>query len=166
MKQERKLNLPGRFLKGQSQKKFGPMMTILLCMILISIFAVTWSLFISGPSRLHEVQQEKVTEKIKKEVPSIQGLSEHIFDYVTYNGYTEDTLYWFDQKGDEITTRPIGTLDYDKAKQEALDKYQVETKTIQLTFGYNMPCYEIIGSNTLLLLDYDSLTLVYQREVE
>lgn len=139
-------------------------MTWMLAISLFLLIAVLWALFISGPARLHEVQLEESYAKIKEQVPDIQGLEENIFDYVTYSGYTNDTIYWFNQKCEPIATRDLATLDYTKAKQVALDEYDIETQTINLTFGYSAPCYEIQGEKAFLLLDYDTFERVYERD--
>ena len=157
-------------LKKKTKKRggssyYGFPMTLTLVFTFLFVFAHLWALFISGPARVHDEQLAKAYATIEKKVPGIQGLRQNIFDYVTYQGYTEDTLYWFDQKLDEITTRDIGTLDYEKAREIAQKEYGIEPSTVELTFGYNSPCYEVIGSDRMLLLDYDTFTRVYERQV-
>lgn len=142
------------------------LLTLLLLLGNIALILVLWALFVGGPSRIHEEQQQKAITAIKEEVPEMQGLEQTIFDYVTWQGYTPDTLYWFDGNGSVITTRDMGTLDYDKAKAEAKEKYGIEAETIQTAYGYSAPCYEIRGSGRLLLLDYDTLEWIYEREDE
>ena len=71
-------------------------LTFILCIVLFLIISLNWSLFISGPSRIQEEKNEKILSKIEKRVEGIKGLTCQIFDYVTFNGYTKDTLYWFD----------------------------------------------------------------------
>ena len=95
----------------------------------------------------------------------IKGLTCHIFDYVTFNGYTKDTLYWFDENGDTITKREISDLNYEKAKDVAKEEYNVDCKTIELGYGYNNPCYEIVGTDYMILIDFDSFVRVYEREI-
>lgn len=160
-----RLKLPVNLFYNKRTGQFGWGVTALLALGLFLLFSSMWALFIAGPARMHEEAQQQVISKIEKEVSGIQGLSEHIFDYVTWNGYTSDTLYWFNQKGEQITTRPIESLNYDQAKADALEKYGIEASSIQLAYGYNTPCYEIEGSDQILLLDYDTLTKVYQRQV-
>jgi hypothetical protein len=87
----------------------------------------------------------------------------NVFDYVTYQGYTDDTLYWFDENGQVITSRDMSTLDYDSALQAAKDDYDMEAETITLAFGYDSPVYQLEEGKRLLLLDYDSLERVYER---
>lgn len=162
----KKLKLPSSYFEKHKEKKFGWPMTIFLACVLVLIIAVLWALFISGPARLHEVEQKEAFQKVEETVPGIQGVSAHVFEYITYTGYTEDDLYWIDQKFKIITSRPIETLDYQKAKDKAKESYGIDTETIELTFGYNTPCYEIIGSDKMILLDYDTLTRVYERSTK
>lgn len=142
------------------------LLTLLLLLGNIALVLVLWALFVGGPSRIHDEQQQSALEAIEQQVPGVQGLQETIFDYVTWQGYTEDTLYWFDGNGSVITTRDLGTLDYEKAKAKAKDEYGIEADTIQTAYGYSAPCYEIRGSGKLLLLDYDTLEWIYEREDE
>lgn len=146
--------------------KFNRRFTALLWVILIGLILVLWALFISGPNRVHEAVVEQTEAKITKEVSGIQGITQHIFDYTTYQGYTDDTLYWFDTNGKKITTRKMSTLNYDAAEKEALDNYGIETKSIVLGYGYNNPCYVIEGEHSMILLDYDTLERVYQRDLQ
>lgn len=147
----------------RAKKQFGFGMSLFLTALMIFLIMAIWSLFVAGPYKVHEEKLVAIYAKIQQEVPNIRGLEQVDFDYVTYQGYTDDTLYWFDVTGALITTRPINTLNYQAAKDKALAQYNVETDTIQLAYGYTSPVYEIQGSNTFLLLDYDSLELIYQR---
>lgn len=146
-------------------KFYGKRLTAVLWIVLILIIAILWSLFISGPSRVHEVTLQNDLDQITEENKGITGLTVHQFDYTTYQGYTETTLYWFDENCEIITTREIATLDYEAAKEKASTDYGIECDTIELGYGYDNPVYEIRGSNKIILLDYDTLERVYQREV-
>lgn len=152
--------------KKTKSKYFGPWMTILLIGIIVLMITTLWSLFISGPTRIYEEKQADRYAQIRKEVKGIKGLEENKFDYVTYQGYTDDTLYWFNEKCKIITTREIGTLDYEKAKSIAQSQYDLKCDSIALTFGYDSPCYELHGSGRVLMLDYDTFERVYERQVE
>lgn len=160
-------NMPLSLLKrkkpAKKKKYFGWGLTASLAVLFVLIFAVMWALFISGPSRLHEEKQRQVREVIASEVPEIQGVEENIFEYITYQGYTIDTLYWFDQTGQIITTRPLDTLDYNKARQKALDSCGIDAQSVELAFGYTSPVYEIVSGDVLIMLDYDTLEKVYER---
>ena len=53
-----------------------------------------WSEFISGSNRVKEQIYTQRVEKIEKQNKHIKGISEHVFDYTTYQGYDDTTLYW------------------------------------------------------------------------
>lgn len=145
--------------------RFNRRFTALLWIILIVLIMVLWSLFISGPNRIKEEQERIVTQKIEKKVDGIQGLSMHLFDYQTYQGYTDSKLYWFDANGDIITTRKMEELDYDKASKTAKKEYDVDTAAIYLGYGYDNPCYVIEGKDTMILIDFDTYVKVFEREL-
>lgn len=141
-------------------------MTLGLCLAFVVVFWLLWCLFVAGPSRVHDqVEQERI-DAIKSEVPNIQGLNQNNFEYITYQGYTDDTLYWFDMTGQIITTREMQTLDYNKARETAKSTYGIDADVIELAFGYTTPVYELQGSGKLLMLDYDTLEKVYERSLE
>lgn len=144
-------------------KLTSKMLTLLLSCVLILMIGVTWSLFISGPIRVHEETISAKQQKIKKNNGDIKGLTRHVFDYVTYQGYTSDTLYWFDDNCDLITTREMSDLDYDKAKEVAKEDYKIDSVSIVLGYGYNNPVYEIRGKDRLILIDFDTFVRVYER---
>lgn len=150
----------------KNRQKHGIKMTVTLWIVLILVVFMIWSLFISGPNRVREVVQQNRIAKIEKAHKDVQGISEHVFDYVTYQGYDQTTLYWFNAKSKVITTRDMDTLDYAKAKKIAKKKYNISCDTITLGYGYNNPVYEIRGSNKVLLLDYDSFKRVFERQAK
>lgn len=146
------------------KRYYGKRMTLSLVCVLILIVFLLWAEFISGPSRVHEVVQANRIANIEKQNENIKGISEHIFDYVTYQGYDSENLYWYNAKSELITSRDISTLNYAKAKRIAKKQFNIKCDSIQLGYGYNNPVYEIRGSNKVLLLDYDSFICVYERE--
>lgn len=91
-------------------------------------------------------------------------MSEHVFDYITYQGYDDTTLYWYNAKSELITSRDIETLNY-KRQTHCENNYNIKCDSIALGYGYNNPVYEIRGSNKLILLDYDSFERVYERGI-
>ena len=125
-----------------------------------------WSEFISGPNRVKEQIYTQRVEKIVKQNKHIKGISEHVFDYTTYQGYDDTTLYWYNAKSELITSRDIETLNYKKAKRIAKKNYKIKCESVVLGYGYNNPVYEIRGSNKLILLDYDSFERVYERKIQ
>lgn len=151
---------------AKTKRIYGKRFTALLSILFVFLFVVLWSLFISGPNRVHEEIQKNALQKIEDSVKGITGITSHQFDYLTYQGYTEDTLYWFDATGKKITERDMSSLDYQKVREEASETYGIEADSVQLAYGYDNPAYEIRGSGKLLLLDYDTYVRVYERETE
>ena len=153
-------------LRRRHKKQHGTKTTLGLVIILVLILLVIWSEFISGPNRVKEQIYTQRVEKIEKQNKHIEGISEHVFDYTTYQGYDDTTLYWYNAKSELITSRDIETLNYKKAKRIAKKNYDIKCESIVLGYGYNNPVYEIRGSNKLILLDYDSFERVYEREIQ
>lgn len=137
-------------------------LTIGLVIVLILLMMSLWSLFISGPVRIHEQQDASMLAKIEDKVKGIQGITSHQFAYLTFNGYTKSKLVWFDAKGKVITERKIETLDYDKVEKWVKKKYGFKPETIGLGYGYDNPAYVIQQNKTLILIDYDTFVLVYK----
>ena len=140
-------------LRRRHKKQHGTKTTLGLVIILVLILLVIWSEFISGPNRVKEQIYTQRVEKIEKQNKHIKGISEHVFDYTTYQGYDDTTLYWYNAKSELITSRDIET-------------YKIKCEFIVLGYGYNNPVYEIRGSNKLILLDYDSFERVYERKIQ
>lgn len=153
-------------LRRRHKKQHGTKTTFGLVIILVLILLVIWSEFISGPNRVKEQIYTQRVEKIEKQNKHIKGISEHVFDYTTYQGYDDTTLYWYNAKSELITSRDIETLNYKKAKRIAKKNYKIKCESIVLGYGYNNPVYEIRGSNKLILLDYDSFERVYERKIQ
>lgn len=149
----------------QKTERFGWPLTMGLFALLGLIIVCLWALFISGPARIHDRQKADVIAAMEEIVPGVEGLSENKFDYVTWQGYTSDTLYWFDMTGQIITSRPMTTLDYDKAEEKARTKYDLEAKTVTLAYGYSGPVYQLESDDRILMLDYDTLDWVYERNL-
>lgn len=145
--------------------RFNRRFTALLWIILIVMVMGLWSLFVSGPNRVREANEQEAISQIEKKVKGIDGITTHIFDYKTYQGYTKSKLYWFDVNGKEITSRKISSLNYKKAKKVAKKNYGIKAETIELGYGYNNPCYVIKSKVSMILIDYDTYERVYQRGV-
>lgn len=151
---------------AESRRKVcGWWLTAVLAFVLVAMICTLWALFISGPARIHEERIAQVERTITEAVPDIQGLQQTEFDYVTWQGYTSDQLYWFDATGSLITTRELSSLDYNGARQKAIDSYGMEPDTVSLAYGYSGPVYQLESSDRLLMLDYDTLDWVYERNV-
>lgn len=153
----------GRHADSKKNEPYGVLVTAGLIVLLVGMLVCLWALFISGPARLHDESQQKTIEAIHQTVPDITDLSEHKFEYVTWQGRTDDTLYWFDALGGMVTSRPLGELDYQAARQKAADLYSMEADVVFLAYGYSAPVYQLENDGQILMLDFDSLEWVYER---
>lgn len=153
-------------LRRKQKRQHGTTTTIALVIILVLVICGIWAEFISGPNRVKEQIYTQRIEKIEKQNKGIRGISEHVFDYTTYQGYDDTTLYWYNAKSKLITTRDIDTLNYAKAKRIAKKTYHIKCDSIVLGYGYNNPVYEIRGSKKMILLDYDNFERVYERKLQ
>ena len=97
-------------LKHKRKRQHGTTTTMALVIILVLVLLLIWSEFISGPNRVKEQIYAQRIEKIIKQNKNIQGLSEHVFNYITYQGYDDTTLYWYNAKSELITSRDIETI--------------------------------------------------------
>lgn len=160
------LSRTGALRRKRRRGTYGWPLTVLLLAVLLGMAAVLWALFISGPARIEQIERERTLETIRAEVPDVEGLERASFDYVTWQGYTSDTLYWFDRTGQTITTRPMDTLDYEAARSKAVSQYGMEPLTVTLAYGYSAPVYQLESETMILMLDYDTLEWVYERNVK
>ncbi len=156
--------------KSKRQRKIKPAKTYYgwpltagLFALLIVMIMTIWALFISGPARIHDEAIARVQAVIEEQVPDIQSLRQTEFDFVTWQGYTDETLYWFDATGAIITTRELSTLNYNEARQKAQELYNMSPDTVFLAYGYSGPVYQLESSDQILMLDYDTLDWVYER---
>lgn len=150
--------------KEQPKHYWGWGVTLGLFATLILIIAVLWALFISGPARIEDATNKNVQERISQQVADIQGLRQTKFDYVTWQGYNESTLYWFDATGTLITQRDLSTLNYQQAREKALADYDLDATTVEVAYGYSAPVYRLENKERILMLDYDTLDWVYERK--
>ncbi|MDO4663331.1 MAG: hypothetical protein Q4A59_00445 [Erysipelotrichaceae bacterium] len=151
--------------KDESTKRYwGWGVTLGLFAALILIIVLLWALFISGPARIEDATNKTVRERISEQVEDIQGLRQTKFDYVTWQGYNESTLYWFDATGTKITERDLSTLNYQQAREKALADYNLDATTVEVAYGYSAPVYRLENKERILMLDYDTLEWVYERK--
>lgn len=147
-----------------AKQYWGWGVTLGLFATLILIIAVLWALFISGPARIEDATNKAVQERITQQVADVQGLRQTKFDYVTWQGYNESTLYWFDATGTLITQRDLSTLNYQQAREKALADYNLDATTVEVAYGYSAPVYRLENKERILMLDYDTLEWVYERK--
>ena len=83
---------------------------------------------------------------------------------MTYSGEDNQNYYWFNTEGQVITTRAKGTRD-DDAARAAAEQLGLSAESVTLGYGYDNPVYVLESGNTTMLLDYDTLEQVDEREV-
>lgn len=150
---------------AQKKGTYGWSMTAALFAVLFLMIICLWALFISGPSRLYDEQVAQVQARIEEQVPHVEGLTENKFDFVTWQGYTDQKLYWFDAQGGIITERDLSTLNYEAAREKARSSYDMDPETVTLAYGYSAPVYQLQSGEQILMLDYDTLDWVYERNL-
>lgn len=163
---KRQLSPAADLKKRKKKKTYGWWLTALMLAVLVSMMSVIWALFISGPANIHNMKIEQAESVMEENVPDVENLSRHLFDYVTWTGNTSDTLYWFDASGAVITSRDMSSLNYTQARETARSDYGMEADTIELAYGYSGPVYQLENSQKILMLDYDSLAWVYERNTD
>ena len=87
-----------------------------------------------------------------------------MFRYITYTGEDDSSYYWFNEEGQVITTREKTTRD-DEAARTAVTQMGYTVETVTLGYGYEGPAYLVYCTDRLIVLDYDSREVIYEREV-
>lgn len=135
--------------------------TTLLVIILLEVIFIEIALFITGPSAKYDAKVEKQIQNIQKNYEKIENIQRHVFHYIIYIGEDEDNIVWFNEEGKPIVTKEKATLQKDKAAQEAQKLYGWKDVKVTLGYGYDQPVYVIEANNCEVLLDYDTLKVVY-----
>ena len=97
--------------KGFSFRQF--ILTIGLFCILLTVIWLEISVFISGPAIHYDEKIAVQQETILKSHREIKELDRHVFAYVIYSGADQENYYWFNENGEQLTTRSLAQLDYD-----------------------------------------------------
>lgn len=145
-------------MKG-SLKSIG--ITCCLLLLLGIVIYIVIAAFISGPIRAYELKVEKQEIKIKEAYPNISDIYRHVFQYTVYSGSIEQGIMWFNENGEVITTRKKEDLLIDEVSKKAINDYQMKDFEVKLGYGYDNPVYVIVSKYREVLLDFDSLDLVY-----
>lgn len=138
--------------------------TAFLTVMLLLVIASMWALFVSGPARAYEVKLAQEEEAIISQHDAVGNLQRHVFRYVTYSSEDRQNYYWFNTEGQVITMRAKGTRD-DDAARAAAQALGMDAESVTLGYGYEGPVYVLQSGDTTLLLDYDTLELVDEREL-
>lgn len=135
-----------------------------LFILLLFIIAILWALNISGPSRAYEKKITDQIQQIKDTHTAIGQIERHVFRYITYVGEDDSSYYWFNEDAQVITTRTKTTRDDAGVRQE-LTKQGYTVEKITLGYGYENPAYVAQCTDRIVLVDYDSKEVIYEREV-
>ena len=109
-------------------------LTIELLFILILIIWIEICLFISGPNLRYEDKIATQIMTIRANHQNIQEINRHVFSYVIYSGHDEEQYYWFNERGEVLTTRKMDEVDITKADYEAKNTYKLAD--YELKIGY------------------------------
>lgn len=151
------------------RKGFSVRQLIITISLLFVLFTVIWleiSVFISGPAIHYDEKIAAQQETILQSHRQIKELDRHVFAYVIYSGADHEQYYWFNEKGEELTTRFLSQLDYDKALTVAKESYGMKDCGISIGYGYENPVYRIDNDSFELYLDIDSFKQVFFRKKE
>lgn len=132
----------------------------LICLVCIVIY-IEIAAFISGPARAYEEKIQEEEQKIKEQFSTITKLNRHVFQYTVYSGSVDETMMWFNERGEVITTRDMRDISIDEVSKKVLEEYAMKDVEITLGYGYHNPVYVVVSKTRELLLDIDSLELVY-----
>ena len=136
-------------------------MTTLLTIILLLVILIEIALFITGPSAKYDAKVEKQIQNIEKNYENIENIQRHVFHYIIYIGEDDENIVWFNEEGKPIVTKEKSTLQKENALAEAQKLYGWKDAAVTLGYGYDQPVYVVEANNCEVLLDYDTLKVVY-----
>lgn len=136
-------------------------MTTLLTIILLLVILIEIALFITGPSAKYDAKVEKQIQNIEKNYEKIENIQRHVFHYIIYIGEDDENIVWFNEEGKPIVTKEKSTLQKENALAETQKLYGWKDATVTLGYGYDQPVYVVEANNCEVLLDYDTLKVVY-----
>ena len=135
--------------------------TLILLLVLYLTLLGGVGLFISGPKYANVKQDQKIVEVIQTKYPNISILNRHVFRYVVYVGEGEGTYYFFNEKGEQISSRQQNQQNEKKALLKMQKEYQLLDCELQLGYGIDGPVYSAETGQGMVLLDFDTLEEVY-----
>lgn len=136
-------------------------MTCCLLLLLVGILYIEVAAYISGPLRSYDLKIEKQKDKIKEIYPEISNIYRHVFQYTVYSGSVKQSIVWFNENGEVVTTRNKEDVSMEAVSKKAIDDYHLNDFEINIGYGYDNPVYVIVSKECEVLLDFDSLELVY-----
>ncbi len=142
-------------------------LNVLLIFIFICIFMVEVAIFISAPAQIYDY---RILQKIKE----IECLNDQTFDYVerhvfqiiTYIAYTESSIIWYNEQGEELYRIAKDHLQWEEVTRIVKDHYQIEDAQIRLGYGVEEAIYDIQSKEYHIQLSIHDLTQQYYRKKE
>ena len=129
---------------------------ILVGVIVVSILGI----FVSGPLRKQEDDEAKIESLIKKE-ESCKMIERISFEFVTYTCETTNNYIVFDENGKKIATRKKKDAQVLEVEKIVRKYPELEEARIQVGYGYEAPAYYITQGIYVLVVDFDTLEVIY-----
>lgn len=142
--------------------------TVFLIFLLLFVVYTFIGILISGPMLKKESEEKAVIAKITNENKGIENIEKNIFEYVTYTGEDNKCFVIFDEKGNRLAIRYKKDAKFDEVKQMIENEYPgLKDVDIKVGYGKNQPAYIIEKGYEKLIINYDSLRVVfYMKEGE
>lgn len=129
---------------------------LLLGLIVVSILGV----YVSGPLRKQENDEAKIETTIKKE-ESCEVIDRISFQFVTYTCETSKNYVIFDENGEKIATRKKSEAQFSDVEKIVSDYSELEGAEVRVGYGYEAPAYYITKGIYVLVVDFDTLEVIY-----
>ncbi|MGN1343738.1 MAG: hypothetical protein ACI4U3_04110 [Traorella sp.] len=136
-------------------------MTLFLVLLIVVLIFMNIGLNISGPYHYQESKNQSVLETVQKRFPAIHDLYRHVFKYVTYSFYNDNTVYLFDYEGKLVVQREFDISRFDEIKEICYQEYGLEDVDVQIGFGYDNLVFVVEKDERIILFDYDTNEVVY-----
>lgn len=145
-------------------KKFNYKKIILTCFLLfltVLIFYGFIGVFISGPVFKQAAKEQKLETTIRKQNKACEIVERYSFKYVTYTCETEDAYVIYDKNGEKIIERTKAELQFDKVYEISSKYPEFDGMEPSITYGYDEMVYLFEKGAVFLVLDFDSLDLLF-----
>lgn len=141
-------------------------LTIFLVFSMLVVFFVSVGIFISGPYFQNFEKEQDVVDIILENYDNEVSITRNAFAYVTYTVEDEDSYIIYNEVGEYVLTRNKQSLQLDNVKQIIKEQYpSLQEAIIQISYGYDTAVYYIEYEYEILVIDYDSLeVLFYMKE--
>jgi len=145
-------------MKNLNYKKiaFTFSLIILVGLIVISIQGI----FVSGPLRKQEQDEANIHKKIQKDQTCSQ-INRISFKFVTYTCEETKQYVIYDENAKKIATRKKSEAQFSKVKEIVNEYQKFKDAQIQVGYGYEAPAYYIAKDIDSLVIDFDTLEVIY-----